>query len=493
MHSIMTDSMKYPPLNNYVDGCSVAFNGERIDVISPLNGAQLSAVAQSSAAEVNQAVQAAGKAFADWSKRTAKGRADVFYRYRNLLELHQHELARLIHEENGKTLDEARAEIVRGIEVTEFACSLPQLVTGEVLEVSPGVECRVDRVPIGVVASITPFNFPCMVPHWTIPVAIALGNSMILKPSESVPLTAQRIAELLTAAGLPAGVFNVVHGDRRTAEALCEHPDIKAITFVGSTQAAKSVYVRATSHLKRALCLGGAKNHLIVLPDALVEQTAANVVASMSGCAGQRCMAAASMIAVGQVDRIIDRVCEIAKQLIPGQQLGPVISQRARQRIVRAIDEAQRAGARVLVDGRDTVSPGCEQGFYLGATVLDQVTPDMAIAQEEIFGPVLCILRASDIDQAIDIENASPYGNAAAVYTQHGGLARLIAQRASAGMIGVNIGVPVPLEPFGFGGWNDSKFGVGDITGKSSIEFWTQAKKTTSRWNSEIRQGWMGS
>lgn len=492
MHSIMTDSMKYPPLNNYVDGCSVAFNGERIDVISPLNGAQLSAVAQSSAAEVNQAVQAAGKAFADWSKRTAKGRADVFYRYRNLLELHQHELARLIHEENGKTLDEARAEIVRGIEVTEFACSLPQLVTGEVLEVSPGVECRVDRVPIGVVASITPFNFPCMVPHWTIPVAIALGNSMILKPSESVPLTAQRIAELLTAAGLPAGVFNVVHGDRRTAEALCEHPDIKAITFVGSTQAAKSVYVRATSHLKRALCLGGAKNHLIVLPDALVEQTAANVVASMSGCAGQRCMAAASMIAVGQVDRIIDRVCEIAKQLIPGQQLGPVISQRARQRIVRAIDEAQRAGARVLVDGRDTVSPGCEQGFYLGATVLDQVTPDMAIAQEEIFGPVLCILRASDIDQAIDIENASPYGNAAAVYTQHGGLARLIAQRASAGMIGVNIGVPVPLEPFGFGGWNDSKFGVGDITGKSSIEFWTQAKKTTSRWNSEIRQGWMG-
>lgn len=485
--------MKYPLLNNFVDGHAAAFNGERLDVISPLDGAQLSAVPQSSSTEVDQAVQAATQAFGEWSRRTAKQRAEVFYRYRSLLETSQDELARTIREENGKTLEEARAEIVRGIEITEFACSLPQLIAGEVLEVSPGVECRVDRRPLGVVASITPFNFPCMVPHWTIPIAIGLGNTFILKPSEAVPLTAQRIAELLSEAGLPAGVFNVVHGDRRAAEAICSHPTVKAITFVGSTQAAKQVYVRATSHLKRALCLGGAKNHLIVLPDALVEQTAANVVASMSGCAGQRCMAAASMIAVGQIDKIIARICEIAKSLVPGEQLGPVISARAKERIVRAIDDAQRAGARVLVDGRQTPIHGCDTGFYLGVTVLDHVTSEMAIARDEIFGPVLCILRARDIDEAMSIENASPYGNAAAVYTQHGGLARIIGERASAGMIGINIGVPVPLEPFGFGGWNDSKFGVGDITGKSSIEFWTQAKKTTSRWNSEIRQGWMGS
>lgn len=469
-------------LGNVIGGREVPHGGERLEIVSPLDGTVVGRVPLSGSGEVNQAAVAAAAAFPDWAARTSKQRAQVFYRYRSLLERHSEELAQLIHLDNGKTLDEARAEIVRGIEVTEFACSLPQLVAGEVLEVSPGVECRVERAPIGVVASITPFNFPIMVPHWTIPIALALGNTMVTKPSEQTPLCANRTAELLLEAGLPEGALNVIHGDRRVVEAICDHPGISAVTFVGSTPVAKSVYARATSRFKRALCLGGAKNHLIVLPDADCEQTASNAIASMAGCAGQRCMAAASLIAVGQVDAIILRLCEEARQLVPGRTLGPVISRRAKERIEQAIADAEQRGARVLVDGRGSVVSGSEHGFYIGPTVLDRVTPDMAVAQDEIFGPVLAILRAATIDEAIEIENRSPYGNAAVVYTRSGSVARAVGQRASAGMIGVNVGVPVPLEPFGFGGWNQSKFGVGDITGKSSIEFWTQSKKITTRW-----------
>lgn len=475
--------MKYPPVQNFIGGRFVAFDGEHQDVVSPLDGSVLSQVPLSSAAEVEQAVAAARHAFPGWSSLTMRDRAQVFYRYRGLLERHLEELAALIEEDNGKTREEARAEVLRAIEVTEFASSLPQIVPGEVLEVSQGIECRVERVPVGVVASITPFNFPSMVPHWTIPIAMALGNTFIHKPSEQVPLMAGRIALLLEESGLPPGVFNVVHGAQRVGEALCDHPGIAAVTFVGSTPAARAVYVRATSRLKRALALGGAKNHLIVMPDAPVELTASNVVASMAGCAGQRCMAGSAMVAVGSVEAIIEKICAEARRMIPGQNLGPVISQRARDRIVGDIAEAERAGAQVLVDGRQAVVAGRERGFYLGATVLDRVHPEMRIVQDEIFGPVLAIIRARDAEEALDIENRSPYGNAAAVYTQNGGVARDIAARASAGMIGVNVGVPVPREPFGFGGWNDSKFGVGDITGKSSIEFWTQAKKITTRWN----------
>lgn len=474
--------MKYPTVQNFVDGQFVPCEGEHADVISPLDGATLSRVPLSGAAHVAAAVEAAKRAFAAWSAETLKQRAQVAYAYREQLRRNVEELAGLIHEENGKTLDEARAELMRSIEVTEFACSLPQVAAGEVLEVSRGVECRVERSPLGVVASVSPFNFPSMVPHWTIPIAITLGNTMVFKPSEKVPLSAVRTAELLTAAGLPPGVFNVIHGERPVVEALCDHPLVKAITFVGSTPAAKSVYVRATSHFKRALALGGAKNHLIVLPDAEVQPTAASVVASMAGCAGQRCMAAATLIAVGEVEHIIDKVCSEARRLVPGKNLGPVISAAAKSRIERCIAEAEAAGAKVLLDGRGVVVPLSEGGYYLGPTVLDHVRPEMKIAQEEIFGPVLAIIRSRDLDGAVAVENASPYGNAAVIFTTSGGHARTLAQRASAGMIGVNVGVPVPVEPFGFGGWNDSRFGAGDITGKSSIDFWTQSKKITTRW-----------
>jgi malonate-semialdehyde dehydrogenase (acetylating)/methylmalonate-semialdehyde dehydrogenase len=330
-----------------------------------------------------------------------------------------------------------------------------------------------------------------MVPHWTLPNAIALGNTMVMKPSEKVPISANRIAAMLKEAGLPDGVFNIVNGDKEIVEAICAHPGIKAVSFVGSTKVAQIVYKAATSTLKRCLALGGAKNHLIVLPDAHVDMTASNVVASMSGCAGQRCMAAAQMVGVGPVDHIIEKMIEEAKKIIPGENLGSVISKEAKDRIEGYITDAENAGATVLVDGRNWTVDGQEGGYYVGPTIIDHVTPDMAIAKEEVFGPVISIIRTKDLDEAIELENSSPYGNAAAVFTQSGGLARQVMERASAGMIGVNIGVPVPREPFSFGGWNDSKFGVCDITGKSSIEFWTQLKKTTTKWNADAKTNWM--
>ncbi len=451
----------------------------------------ISKVPLSTAEEVDQAVKAARKAFPEWAAATLKERVQVFYRYRQLLEENMESLVALVSEENGKTEGESRAEVEKSIEVTEFACSLPQIAAGEVEVVSQGVECRSERHPLGVVACITPFNFPNMVPHWTIPNALALGNTMVLKPSEQTPLSANRIAQLLEEAGLPPGVFNVIHGSREAVEALCDHPDIQAISFVGSTRVAKVVYQRATAHYKRVLALGGAKNHLIVLPDANVEMTASNVAASMTGCCGQRCMAASVMIAVGDVEPIVERLCTEARKIVPGKNLGAVISQAAKERIEGYITEAENAGAKVLVDGRGVVVPGSEKGFYVGPTIIDHVTPDMPIAREEVFGPVLSILRAATVDEALAIENASPYGNAASVFTQSGGLARYVADHASAGMIGVNVGVPVPREPFSFGGWNESKFGVGDITGKSSIEFWTKLKKITTKWNPEAKTNWM--
>ncbi len=483
--------MKYPVLTNYIDGKNTPGGNGSLDVFSPLNGELLSRVPMSGASAVNAAVKAGRAAFAEWSDQPIKERVQVFYRYRNLLERDADELAALVTEENGKTRDEALAEVLKSMELTEFACALPQSISGEVQEVSRGVECRSERLPLGVVASITPFNFPNMVPNWTIPNAIALGNAMILKPSEVVPLSAMKLAELLKEAGLPDGIFNVVHGGREVVEAICDHPDIEAISFVGSTKVAKLVYTRATANLKRALTLGSAKNHLIVLPDAHRDMTASNVAASMSGCAGQRCMAASAMVAVGDIDHIIEKLCVEARKIVPGKNLGAVISKQAKERIEGYITEAEAQGATVLVDGRGATVAGSEGGYYVGPTVIDNVTPDMKIAREEVFGPVLPILRAPTVDEAIEIENASQYGNAAAVFTQSGGLARYVAEKADAGMIGVNIGVPVPREPFSFGGWSDSRFGVGDLTGKSSIEFWTKLKKITTKWNPEARSNWM--
>lgn len=484
--------MKYSPVRNYINGAFVNSSSKReLDVVSPVDGNFLSTVPMSTSNDLDEAVMAAKAAFPIWSKFPIKERVQVFFRYRYLLEKNLKELAELVQEENGKIYAEAVAEIEKSIELTEFACSLPQLVTGEILEVSKGVECRTEHVPLGVVASIVPFNFPSMVPNWTIPNAIALGNCLILKPSEKVPLSSGKLALLLKEAGLPDGVFNIVNGDSEIVEAICDHPGIQAVSFVGSTKVAKIVYQRATQKYKRVLALGGAKNHLMVLPDAKTDMTAQNVAASMSGCAGQRCMAASAMVGVGNVDHIIQKICEEARKIVPGKNLGAVISKEAKERIEKYITEAEQQGAKVLVDGRGAKVTGKENGTYVGPTVIDYVKPDMSVAKEEIFGPVLSIMRTATVDEAIAIENANPYGNAASVFTQNGGYARYVVEKASAGMIGVNVGVPVPREPFSFGGWNESKFGVGDITGKSSIEFWTKLKKSTTKWNPEAGINWM--
>jgi len=485
-------SNKYGKVKNYINGVFVETITNRwLNVDSPLTGEVIAEVAVSSKEDLDNAVSAAKEAFKIWSKTPIKDRVQVFFRYKTLLEQNTTELSALIQEENGKTFDEARAEIEKSIELTEFAVSLPQLTQGEILEVSKGVECRTEHSALGVVASIVPFNFPSMVPNWTIPNALVLGNTMILKTSELVPLSALKIAELLKQAGLPDGVFNIVHGEKEIVEAICDHPDIEAVSFVGSTKVAKIVYQRATSNLKRCLALGGAKNHLLVLPDANPDMTAANVTASMSGCAGQRCMAASAMLAVGQTDHIIDKIVAEAKTVIPGKNLGSVISKAAKERIENYISQAEKDGAKILLDGRNYKVEGKENGYYVGPTVIDFVTPEMSVATEEIFGPVVSIIRSRTLEDAIKIENANPYGNAASVFTQSGGLARYVMEHASAGMIGVNIGVPVPREPFSFGGWNESRFGVGDITGKSSIEFWTKLKKMTTKWNPEAGINWM--
>ena len=482
---------KYPPVRNYIGGAFVDAEADHLDVFNPANGRVISRVPLSAYADVDRAVAAAKAAFPAWSAMPIKERAQVFFRYKALLEKNIGELAALITEENGKIDSEARAEVLKSAELCEFAVSLPQITAGEVLEVSRGVECRVERFPVGVVACITPFNFPNMVPNWTLPNALALGNCVILKPSELVPLSAGRIAELLREAGLPDGVLNIVHGGQATVEAICDHPGIDGITFVGSTKVAKIVYRRGTSNYKRVLALGGAKNHLIVMPDAEPEMTSSNVVASMSGCAGQRCMAASVMMAVGKTDHIIERMVKIVRAMVPGQHIGPVISAAAKKRIEGYITEAEQAGAKVLVDGRGYTVPGKEEGYYVGPTLIDYVTPDMRIAQEEVFGPVMVIIRTKDVEEAVRVQHRSPYGNAASVFTESGGVARYVMENASAGMVGVNVGVPVPREPFGFGGWNESKFGVGDITGRGSIEFWTQSKKMTTKWNKEAGVNWM--
>jgi malonate-semialdehyde dehydrogenase (acetylating)/methylmalonate-semialdehyde dehydrogenase len=477
--------LKYGTVGHWIDGQATSGTGDTLPVHNPATGEVIAESALADAALVERAVGAARSAWPAWAGTPVKERVQVLYRYRELLLRHRAELAGLITEEHGKLGPEAAAEIDRAVELTEFACAIPQFATGEVLEVARGVECRLERFPVGVVASIVPFNFPVMVPHWTIPNAIALGNCLVLKPSERVPLSARRTAELLGEAGLPPGVFTLVNGARTAVEALCDHPAVAAVTFVGSTPTAQAVYRRATQQLKRALALGGAKNHLLVLPDADPLTTPSAVLNSAIGCAGQRCMAASVLVALPHTEGILEQICRLARAAVPGRDYGPVISRAARERIERGIAGAVADGARLLVDGREVSPPaGCADGFWIGPTILDQVTPGMRIADEEIFGPVLAVMRAGSLEDALALQQQSRYGNAASIFTRDGAAARALLDRASAGMLGVNIGVPVPREPFPFGGWNASKYGVGDITGQSAIEFFTQAKKTTVRWDS---------
>jgi malonate-semialdehyde dehydrogenase (acetylating)/methylmalonate-semialdehyde dehydrogenase len=485
--------MNYQEVKNYINGQFVSCNNKRIDVDSPLTGKVISTVPLSTYKDVDEAVTAAKKAFPVWSGMTSKMRSQILFNYRQILEQNVESIAAIIHDENGKTMDEATAEVRKSIELTEFASSVPQIAFGEVLEVSVGVQCKSEYVPLGVVASISPFNFPHMVPHWTVPNAIAMGNCMILKPSEIAPITAMKMGEMLKQAGLPDGVFNIVNGAQDVVEAICDHPGIQAVSFVGSTPVAQIVYRRATSNLKRCLALGGAKNHLIVLPDANLELSATDIAASMCGSAGQRCMAASVMVAVGNVNPLIEKLCIEVEKYKPGIKMPPIISIKSRENLINYIEEAEKKGATLLVDGRKfPVEPEVDKnGYYLGPTIIDWRNAKEKMPEREVFGPIFEIISAKSVEEAIDIQHESPFGNAASAFTQNGGIAKMVAQKASAGMIGINIGVPVPREPFSFGGWNASKYGTGDITGKSSLGFWSQIKKVTSKWAKQEITDWM--
>lgn len=481
---------EHAPARNLIGGqwCDPS-GSERLEVINPRHGRAMSSVQLSTAGDVARAVEAAQIAAADWRGWPMRERAQIFYRARQLMLRDLEELTWLVSHENGKTYDEAKAEVLKGIECMEYGCSLPNVGAGEKLTVSRGVTCEVVHEPLGVVAGVTPFNFPFMVPLWMIPQAIVGGNSFVLKPSEIVPLSAVKLGALFEEAGLPAGVFSIVQGGREVVEALCDHEGIAALAFVGSTRVARLVYARAAASGKKVLCLGGAKNHLIVVPDADLEVTAENVMASYTGCAGQRCMAASVLVAVGDVQHIIDEVVRRSAALQTGRDMGPIISDAAVQRITGYIDQAEQLGATVLVDGRGAAAD--EGGYWVGPTLLDNVSPQMPAGCEEIFGPVLSIVRVDTLEEALKIENDNPYGNASAIYTTSGDVAAKAMERVSAGMCGVNIGVPVPREPFGFGGWNDSKFGHGNITGYDGFRFWTRPRKITTKWALQSDQTWM--
>jgi malonate-semialdehyde dehydrogenase (acetylating)/methylmalonate-semialdehyde dehydrogenase len=490
----MTSTTSISPgvTGHYIQGELLeAGTGKHIEVTSPLDGSILGAVPDGDAQVVDKAVTSASEAFQTWGQMPVKERVQVLFKFKHLLERDINSVADLVSKENGKTHQEAKAEIEKGIEVTEFATSLPQILKQETLEVSRGVECEERRFPLGVVAGITPFNFPAMVPLWMIPIALGTGNTFILKPSEQVPLTANVLGDYLYQAGLPRGAFNVVHGSKPAVEAITDHKGIKAIGFVGSSAVAKIVHSRGTLSGKRVLALGGAKNHLVVMPDAEPELTASNVVASAYGCAGQRCMAASVLILVGESDAILSGIISEAKKIRAGENLGSVISSAARERIESYITRAEKSGAQILLDGRNTIVPGKEKGTYVNPTIIDGVSANHEAACDEIFGPVLTVLRVNSLEEALSIENSNPYGNAASIYTRNGGTAKYFSDHASAGMIGINIGVPVPREPFSFGGWNNSRFGYGDITGMEGIRFWTNLKKVTKKWTATAARNWM--
>jgi len=480
-------------LPNIVGGEPVQSTSSRkMPVTNPSTGEVICEVAMSTPKELDAAVLRAAAAQREWGKLSVKDRVQVMFKLKALMEAQSDRLCALITKENGKTLAESAGELSRAIECVEFATSLPQLAAGGILEVSKGVECRMYRYPLGVVAAITPFNFPMMVPMWMAPTAIACGNAFILKPSEQTPLSANELARLFDEAGLPKGLFSVVHGDREMVEALCDHPGISAIGFVGSTRVAKAVYERGAKAGKRVKALGGAKNHLVVMPDADVNMTVANVVASATGCAGQRCMAASALIAVGDVDPILDGIKAKFSAMKAGKDIGSLISKQAKDRICGYIERAGQRGAQVAVDGRNSVDASAPSGGnFVGPTVFDFAQPDSEVSCDEIFGPTLTIIRVKTLDEALAIENANAYGNAAAIYTSSGEVASYFTERASAGMIGVNIGVPVPREPFPFGGWNDSSYGEGDLTGHGSFDFWTKSKKVTVKWTDKNRSNWM--
>ena len=478
-------------IEHWIDGRPAAGESQRHgSVWNPATGQHQADVTLATATDVDTAVQAAKAAFGQWSQSSLSRRTTILFAFRELLNGRIDELAELISDEHGKVISDARGEVQRGLEVVEFACGIPQLLKGEYSDqVSAGVDVFSFREPLGVVAGITPFNFPAMVPMWMFPVAIACGNTFVLKPSERDPSAALLLAELWRQAGLPDGVFNVVQGDKEAVDALLEHTDVQAISFVGSTPIARYIHERATATGKRVQALGGAKNHAIVLPDADVDFAANHLVAAAFGSAGERCMAISAAVAVGDAgDPLLDVVNRKARevQVGPGRdaknEMGPVVTPEARRRIIDLIEAGERQGGKVTVDGRSLVVPGFEDGFFVGPTVVDQVSTDMDVYTEEIFGPVLSVLRVDDVDDAIELINANPYGNGTAIFTSSGEAARRFQRGVNVGMIGINVPIPVPMAYYSFGGWKDSLFGDKHIHGPEGVAFYTRAKVITARW-----------
>jgi malonate-semialdehyde dehydrogenase (acetylating)/methylmalonate-semialdehyde dehydrogenase len=478
-------------LQNFIGGKWVrSSSGQIEDVPNPATGEVLARIAYAGADEVDAAVTAASKAYAPWRETPVVERARVMFRYTQLLEDHFAELARHVTDENGKTLEEARGEVRRGIEVVEFACGMPTLMMGGVVEdVARGIDSELVRVPVGVVAGICPFNFPVMIPLWMLPIAITCGNTFVLKPSERTPISATRLADLLQQAGLPAGVLNIVHGAKVTVDALLTHPVVKAVSFVGSAPVAKHVYQTAAAHGKRVQALAGAKNHLVVMPDADLDRTVSAILSSAFGNAGERCLAGSVVVAVGDVaNHLVSRLIQAAAglRLGPGwesdSQMGPVIRTNHRERILRYIEHGVQEGAQLACDGRERTPKTQEGGYFLGATIFDHVRPEMSIAREEIFGPVLSVIRAKTLDDALQVVNQSHYGNMACVFTSSGRWAREFRTRVEAGMVGINVGVAAPMAFFPFSGWKGSFFGDLHATGRDAVEFYTEKRVVTSRW-----------
>jgi len=466
-----------------------ATSGRCGEVTNPATGAVVRKVPFCNQAEIDAAVAAAKNAFPEWRATPAIRRARILTRFRELLEAHRHDFTRLITEEHGKTLADAAGSLQRGIEVVEFASGAPHLMKGEHAEdVGRGVDCHSMLQPLGVCAGITPFNFPVMVPLWMFPVAIACGNTFVLKPSEKVPSASMRMAELFTEAGLPDGVFNVVHGDKEAVDAILAHPDIKAVSFVGSTPIARYVYETAARSGKRVQALGGAKNHAVVLPDADLDFTADALVGAAYGSAGERCMAISAVVAVGDAgDALVEKIRQKAAKLPvgPGDQhgieMGPLITRAHRDRVKGYVDTGEREGARLVLDGRGFKHG---EGFFLGPTLFDHVRPEMTIYRDEIFGPVLVVLRTQTLDEAIRLVNSNPYGNGTAIFTRSGSAARRFQNEIEVGMVGVNVPIPVPMAFFSFGGWKNSLFGDLHVHGMEGVSFYTRTKVVTTRWPS---------
>ena len=472
-------------------------SGRYADVYNPAIGAPCARVALGTGEEVDAAVAAAAAAFPSWAATPALTRVRVLFKYLQLCQAHTDDFAAMITREHGKTFSDAQGEVARGIEMVEFAVGIPQMLKGEFTDqIARGIDAWSMRQPLGVVAGITPFNFPVMVPMWMFPVAIACGNTFVLKPSERDPSPSLLHAKLLKEAGLPDGVFNVVQGDKLTVDALLDHRDVQAISFVGSTPIAEYIYARGTAAGKRVQALGGAKNHMVVMPDADIDMAVDALMGAAFGSAGERCMAISVVVAVGDAgDRLIGALSErtaalkIRDGMASDAEMGPVVTQQAKERIERLIGEGVEQGAALLVDGRGCKVPDREQGFFVGGTLFDHVTPDMSIYKQEIFGPVLCVMRAPDVATAVKLINANEYGNGVAIYTRDGGTAREFVRQIQVGMVGVNVPLPVPMAFNSFGGWKRSLFGDHHAYGPEGVRFYTRHKAVMQRWPNTASAG----